>query len=65
MGGGDPRGCLVLGWNLLCNFAMYTLLRYADLNGYPRRAGFIHTVYTPDIAARKPSPQPASRWSCR
>jgi len=43
----------------LCNYAMYLLLRHADLYGYPRRAGFIHLPYTPEIAARKPGPPPS------
>lgn len=58
-GEGIPAAISYSAGTFLCNFAMYTLLRYADLNGYPRRAGFIHVVYTPDVAARKPNP-PAS-----
>ncbi len=32
----------------LCNYAMYRVLHYASLHGYPKSAGFIHVPYTPD-----------------
>ncbi|MEM1509548.1 MAG: pyroglutamyl-peptidase I [Thermofilaceae archaeon] len=50
---GIPATISYSAGTFLCNFTMYTLLRHADLNGYPKRAGFIHVAYTPDIVARK------------
>lgn len=50
---GVPAAISYSAGTFLCNLAMYTLLRYADLNGYPKHAGFIHVAYTPEIAARK------------
>ena len=32
----------------LCNYAMYRVLHYASIHGYPKSAGFIHVPYTPD-----------------
>lgn len=56
---GVPTAISNSAGTFLCNYAMYVLLRYADLHSYPRRAGFIHLPYTPEIASRKPGP-PAS-----
>jgi pyroglutamyl-peptidase len=58
-GEGVPAAISNSAGTYLCNFAMYLLLRHADLRGYPRRAGFIHVPYTPEIAARKPGPPPS------
>lgn len=53
-GEGVPAAISNSAGTFLCNYAMYLLLRYADLHGYPGRAGFIHLPYTPEIASRKP-----------
>jgi len=58
-GEGVPAAISNSAGTFLCNYAMYLLLRHADLHGYPRRAGFIHLPYTPEIAVRKPGPPPS------
>ena len=58
-GEGVPAAISNSAGTFLCNYAMYLLLRRADLYGYPRRAGFIHLPYTPEIASKKPGPPPS------
>lgn len=56
---GIPASLSYTAGTYLCNYTMYILLRYASQKGYPVKAGFIHLLYTPEMAALKPSP-PAS-----
>jgi pyroglutamyl-peptidase len=53
-GEGVPAAISNSAGTFLCNYAMYLLLRHADVRGYPKKAGFIHLPYTPEIASRKP-----------
>jgi len=37
----------------LCNYALFKILHYASVHGYPKSAGFIHVPYTPEQVVNK------------
>ena len=37
----------------LCNYALFKILHYASVRGYPKSAGFIHVPYTPEQVVNK------------
>ncbi|AFK22546.1 pyroglutamyl-peptidase I [Pyrococcus sp. ST04] len=37
----------------LCNYVMFLTLHFSKINGFPKKAGFIHVPYTPDQVVNK------------